>query len=301
MGDVLRTPDERFAGLPDYAFAPHHVDVDGLRIHHLDEGPRDGRPVLLLHGEPSWSYLYRTMLAPLMAAGLRCIAPDLVGFGRSDKPRDRAAHSYAAHVEWMRGVVAALDLHDAVLVGQDWGGLIGLRVLAADGDRFAGVVAANTGLPDGRHDPGAAFRRWREFALTTPVFDCGAVVQMATTTHLADDVVAAYNAPFPDDTYLAGPRSMPALVPTERDADGAAENRAAWDMLRNWERPFVCAFSDGDPITRGADRLFIEQIPGAAGQPHVTIAGAGHFLQEDRGAELAQVVIDLAGRLPSRG
>ena len=296
-GDVLRTPDRRFADLPGYAFEPRYVDVDGLRVHHLDEGPADGRPVLLLHGEPSWSYLYRHLVAPLVGAGLRVIAPDLVGFGRSDKPVDRAAHTYAAHVDWMHTVVRTLDLRNAILVGQDWGGLIGLRVLALDPERFAGVVAANTGLPDGRHDPGKAFHAWREFALTTPDFQCGAVVQMATTTELPAAVVAAYDAPFPEDVYLAGPRTMPALVPTTPDAPGAAENAAAWEVLRRFDRPFLCAFSDRDPITRGADRPFRDQVPGARDQPHTTIAGAGHFLQEDAGAALAAVVVELAGRL----
>ena len=298
---VLRTPDERFNGLDDFGFVPHYADVpsgdgDLLRVHFLDEGPADGPTVLLMHGEPSWSFLYRKMIPVLTGAGLRCIAPDLVGFGRSDKPIDRAAYTYARHVEWMRAALfGALDLRDTTLVGQDWGGLIGLRLLGEHPDRFARAVAANTFLPTGDTDPGPAFAAWREFSQTTPDFTVGRIVNGGCTSELDAGVEAAYDAPFPDDTYKAGARQFPVLVPTRPDDPASDANRAAWRVLERFDRPFLCAFSDQDPITAGADRVLIQRIPGAAGQHHTTIAGAGHFLQEDRGEELARVVVDFVG------
>jgi haloalkane dehalogenase len=290
--DVLRTPDECFTSLPGFPFAPHYLmTADGLRVHVIDEGPRDAGPVLLLHGEPTWSYLYRHMIPPLVAAGHRVVAADLVGFGRSDKPVERTAHSYAAHVQWIADVVRALDLHDTTLVCQDWGGLIGLRVVADEGDRFARVVAANTGLPTGDDHMPRAFFRWRELSQTVQPFAVGSIVNAGWTSDLDDAVIAAYGAPFPDDRYTAGPRQMPMLVPVTPDDPAAAANRAAWEHLEKWSKPFLCAFSDGDPITRGGDEQFRSRIPGCDGQPHTTISGAGHFLQEDRGAELADVVV----------
>lgn len=289
---VVRTPDERFAALPDYPFAPHYVEVDGLRIHYVDEGPRDGQTVLLLHGEPSWSYLYRKLIPIFVAAGYRAIAPDLIGFGRSDKPTQRAAYTYQRHVDWMTGFLAALDLRGVTLVGQDWGGLIGLRLVAEQGERFARVVAANTSLPTGDQRMGEAFDRWRAFALATPRFHAGSIVKGGCLSELPAEVIAAYNAPFPDDRYQAGARQFPALVPTTPDDPAAEANRRAWQALRQWTKPFLCAFSDGDPITHGADVFLRRAIPGAHGQPHTTIIGAGHFLQEDKGVELAQVVVE---------
>lgn len=288
--DVLRTPDDRFRNLPGYPFVPQYVDVDGLRVHYVDEGPPEAAPILLLHGEPSWSYLYRKMIPLLAAAGHRCIAPDLVGFGRSDKPSDRAAYTYQRHVDWMRGVIEALALWDITLVCQDWGGLIGLRLVAEHAERFARVVAANTFLPTGDVPPGAAFLRWREYSQTTPRFHVGGIVRGGCATELPADVIAAYDAPFPDDRYTAGARQFPMLVPSAPDDPAAAANRAAWDVLRRWTKPFLTAFSDLDPVTQGADQLLQRDIPGAQGQPHTTIRGAGHFLQEDKGEELAQVV-----------
>jgi haloalkane dehalogenase len=295
---LLRTPDDRFEGLPGFDFEPRYVEIDGgIRVHHLDEGPADGRPVLLLHGEPSWSYLYRHMVPVLAGAGLRCIVPDLVGFGRSDKPTEQSDHTYQRHVDWMSEVVFdRLDLHDAIFFGQDWGGLIGLRLVAARPDRFAGVVVANTGMPTGDRPPNEAFVNWQTFARETPVFPVGKIVDGGCTTQLAPDVVAAYDAPFPDDAFLAGPRAMPSLVPTSPDDPAHDANVAAWDVLRRFEKPLVCAFSDSDPITKGGERQF-QVVPGAAGQPHTTIEGGGHFLQEDRGPEVARVIVDLAGRL----
>jgi haloalkane dehalogenase len=290
--DVLRTPDERFAALPGYPFAPHYVDVDGVRVHYVDEGPRAAAPVLLLHGEPSWSYLYRKMIPVLTAAGHRCVAPDLVGFGRSDKPARREDYTYQRHVDWMRGVLDALDLRAITLVCQDWGGLIGLRLVAEHPERFARVVAANTFLPTGDRPAGEAFRAWQRYSQETPNFHVGGIVKGGCVTELAPDVIAAYNAPFPDDRYKSGARQFPLLVPTSPDDPAAEPNRRAWEVLRGWRKPFLTAFSDSDPVTQGADRVLQESIPGAAGQPHTTIADGGHFLQEDRGEELARVVVD---------
>ena len=295
--EVLRTPDACFAALPDFPYSPHYVDV-GVRVHYIDEGPRDAAPVLLLHGEPSWSFLYRHMIPALVRAGHRVVAPDLVGFGRSDKPANREDHTYARHVQWMREAISRLDLRDITLLGQDWGGLIGLRLVAADGDRFARVVAANTGLPTGDHPMPEAFHRWQRFSQDVPVFAVGNIVSGGCLRDLSDAEVAAYDAPFPDDTYKAGPRQMPLLVPATPDDPEAQANRDAWRVLEGWRKPFLCAFSDSDPVTRGADLLFQKLIPGCAGQPHTTIMGAGHFLQEDRGPELAQLTIDFLARSP---
>ena len=288
--DILRTPDERFANLPGFPFEPHYVEVDGLRIHYVDEGPREADPVLLLHGEPSWCYLYRKMIPVLAAAGHRAVAPDLVGFGRSDKPAAREDYTYQRHVDWMRGLIEALDLRNATLVGQDWGGLIGLRLVAENEDRFARVVAANTFLPTGDRPPGEAFLGWQRFSQTAPEFHIGRIIQGGTATVLPDDVVAAYDAPFPDDTYKAGARQFPMLVPTKPDDPASDANRKAWEVLRRWQKPFLCAFSDSDPITAGGDRAFQAEVPGTKGQPHTTITGAGHFLQEDKGEDLAAAV-----------
>jgi haloalkane dehalogenase len=295
--DVYRTPDERFANLPGYSFAPNYAEVpsgDGssLRAHYLDEGPPSAPVVLLMHGEPSWSYLYRTMIPVLVDAGLRCVAPDLVGFGRSDKPRARDDYTYQRHVDWMTALVEQLDLRDATFVGQDWGGLIGLRLVTGMPDRFARVVAANTFLPTGDTPPGEAFLAWQQFSQTTPDFPVGRIVNGGCTTDLSEEVVAAYDAPFPADEAKAGARQFPMLVPTAPDDPAANANRAAWEVLRRWDKPFLTAFSDNDAITRGGDRAFQRDVPGCAGQPHTTIEGGGHFLQEDRGEQLAKVVAD---------
>jgi haloalkane dehalogenase len=299
---ALRTPDDRFDGLPDFPFAPHYVDIDdldggALRVHHLDEGPPGGDVVLLLHGEPSWSYLYRHMIPVLVGAGHRVIAPDLVGFGRSDKPSATGDYTYARHVAWMRQVVEdRLDLGDVTLFGQDWGGLIGLRLVAADPDRYARVVIANTGLPTGKGRPSDAFLAWQRYSQTTEDFPVGRIVAGGCTTALAPEVVAAYDAPFPDDRYKAGARIFPTLVPTSPDDPAAPDNEAAWEVLSRFERPFLCAFSDRDPVTKGGDAPFLAKVPGAAGQPHTTVEGAGHFLQEDRGPEVARIIVDLIER-----
>lgn len=266
-------------------------DGGTLRVHYVDEGPRAGSAVLLLHGEPSWSYLYRTMIPAIAAAGYRAIAPDLVGFGRSDKPARREDYTYQRHVDWMRAAVEGLDLRDATLFGQDWGGLIGLRLVAEDPDRFARVVASNTFLPTGDRDPGDAFRAWQRYSQETPDFHAGGIVKGGCVSALGPEVVAAYDAPFPDEEYKAGARQFPMLVPVRPDDPAAEPNRRAWEVLERWEKPFLCAFSDSDPITRGADRVLRQRIPGCAGQPHTPIAGGGHFVQEDCGEELAELVV----------
>ena len=295
--EILRTPEERFTALPHFGFAPHYTDVpDGtggeLRVHHVDEGPSDAPAVLLMHGEPSWCFLYRTMIPVLVGAGLRALAPDLVGFGRSDKPAHRADYTYQRHVDWMAAWLDARDVHDATFVGQDWGGLIGLRLVAEHPDRFARVVAANTSLPTGDRPPGDAFLAWQRFSQETPDFAVGKIVSGGCTTALSPEVIAGYDAPFPDESYKEGARQFPMLVPTSPDDPAAGPNRAAWDVLRTWKKPFLCAFSDQDPITKGADRVLRAEIPGCEGQPHTTIEGGGHFLQEDCGEELARVVVD---------
>lgn len=304
--DALRTPDERFAHLPGYPFLPHYVDVPDpeggtLRVHYVDEGPADAEPVLMLHGEPSWSFLYRKMIPIVVDAGLRAVVPDLVGFGRSDKPAKRSDYTYQRHVDWMRAVVEQLGLTRITLVGQDWGGLVGLRLAAEDDGRFARFVAANTFLPTGDRHPGDAFLAWQKFSQETETFPVGRIVNGGCTTDLPPEVVAAYDAPFPDETYKEGARQFPLLVPTAPDDPAAEPNRRAWEVLRRWDKPFVTAFSDSDPITAGADRVLQSEIPGAGGRPHTTIRGAGHFLQEDRGEELARVIVAFVGSTPGSG
>ncbi|MFP5322871.1 MAG: haloalkane dehalogenase [Acidimicrobiia bacterium] len=295
---TLRTPDERFADLPDWPFEPRYVEVDDgeggtLRVHHVDEGPADAAPILLMHGEPTWSYLYRHVIPPLVEAGHRVVAPDLVGMGRSDKPAEKADHTYARHVEWMRqALLDRLDLRDITYFGQDWGGLIGLRLVAADPDRYARVVIGNTGLPTGHGQPTEAFLAWQRFSQETEQFPVGRIIDGGCVRALDEAEIAAYDAPFPDDTYTAGVRIMPTLVPTSWDDPGAVDNRAAWEVLERFDEPFLLCFSDSDPVTKGGDKPFRERIPGAQGQPHTTVEGGGHFLQEDKGPELAQLILD---------
>lgn len=301
--EIVRTPDERFVDLPDFPFVPRYAEVptldpadpDGatLRVAYLDEGPADAAPVLLMHGEPSWSFLYRHMIPVLVGRGHRVIAPDLVGFGRSDKPTSTSDYTYARHVAWMEDLlVRQLDLTDVTFFGQDWGGLVGLRVVAANPERFARLVVGNTGLPDGTGRITDAFLDWQRFSQETEVFPVGLIINGGTASDLTEDVVAGYDAPFPDDTYLAGARIFPTLVPTTPDDPGGLANAEAWKVLERFDRPVLCAFSDKDAITKGGDKPFRERIPGAAGQPHTTIEGGGHFLQEDKGPELATVIAD---------
>lgn len=301
---VLRTPDSRFTALPDFPYAPQYVEVDDgecgrLRVAYLDEGPRDGETVLLLHGEPSWSFLYRTMVPVLTGAGLRVVAPDLVGFGRSDKPSERSDYTYARHVAWMRqALLQVLGLRDVTFFGQDWGGLVGLRLVAENPDRFARIVVANTGLPTGDQPMSDAFLAWQRYSQETPELAVGRIVSGGCASPLAPEVLAAYDAPFPDDSYKAGARVFPTLVPTRPDDPAAEANRAAWAVLSRWHGPLLTAFSDGDAITRCGERVFHKLVPGAAGRDHTTLAGGGHFLQEDVGPQLAQAIVDLVQATP---
>jgi len=310
---ILRTPEDRFENLPDYDFSPNYLEIDGLRIHYVDEGPKKAPPILLMHGEPSWSYLYRKMIPPLVESGYRTIAPDLMGFGKSDKPSRIKDYSYQRHVDIMVGFVKYLNLQNITLFCQDWGGLIGLRVVGENPERFDRIVAANTGLPSAKgikakigyplfklqikrlgtvtpkqFQENPNFMSWVAFSQTVPELPIGSLVQSSTVTNLSPEVVKAYDAPFPDASYKAGARIFPYLVPSQ-----LSENRKVWDnVLTKWKKPFLTAFSDNDPITKGGERYFQKMIPGAQNREHVTIKGAGHFLQEDKGEELAQVILD---------
>ncbi len=328
----LRTPDARFANLPDYNYEPHYVnvaDTEGgeLRIHYLDEGPDDGQLIVCLHGQPSWSYLYRKMVPLFVASGHRVIVPDLVGFGRSDKPSERTDYTYERHVSWIKGLFEKLDLQQVTLVCQDWGGLIGLRVAAENPDRFARIVVANTGLPDAQgvsedqvasiaatmrahydslevaanaadmsaamasDSTGMGFLHWVKFCAESDGFIPGDVLSVSTGGQLSDAEVAAYNAPFPDESFMCGARQFPSLVPISPDDPAIAANRAAWQVLEGWSKPFLVAFSDSDPVTAGGDVRFRASVPGAQGQKHVTLKGAGHFLQEQVPGQLVNAVI----------
>jgi haloalkane dehalogenase len=292
---VLRTPEERFSGLPDFPYTPRYTEVkdrisgDSLRIAAIDEGSRDGALVLLLHGEPTWSFLYRKIIAGLVAKGRRAIAPDLVGFGRSDKPAAREDYTYERHVAWMSDWLLANGLRDITLFCQDWGGLIGLRLVAAMPERFARVVAANTFLPTGQ---GAtpAFDAWLQFSQSVPVFPTPMIVNGGSVRELSEAERNAYEAPYPDETFKAGARQLPALVPVKPEMASVAENIEAWKALERFEKPFLTAFGDQDPITRGADERLQARIPGCKGQRHTTIANAGHFLQEDQPEAIIEVI-----------
>ena len=295
---VLRTPDSAFADIDDFPFAPHYLEItdpdDGtkLRVHYVDEGPRDAPIVLMMHGEPSWCYLYRHMIAPVVAAGYRVIAPDLIGFGKSDKPSKKTDYSYARHVGWMRQWVEALDLTNMTLACQDWGSLIGLRLVADMPDRFSAVVLSNGGLPEGGPAP-RAFAIWRAFATWSPIFRIGSIVNMGVKRALSAAEIAAYNAPFPDSSYKAGARIFPSFVPFENNV-AVPDQKRAWKVFDQWDKPFLCCFSDGDPVTRGGESRFMGRVPGTAGQPHRTLKG-GHFVQEDDPQGFVQAILEVAG------
>ncbi|HWU68582.1 MAG TPA: haloalkane dehalogenase [Stenotrophobium sp.] len=284
---ILRTPDERFENLPDYPFAPHYRMLGELRMHYLDEGPRDAAPILLLHGEPSWSYLYRKMIPPLVAAGHRVLAPDLIGFGKSDKPAAMRDYSYQRHVDWLGAWIAALDLQDITLFCQDWGSLLGLRIAAEQEQRFSRIMVANGFLPTARQGVSKGFRLWRAFARYSPLFPIGRIVNSGCVTKLSAPEIAAYDAPFPSARYKAGARAFPRIVPTSENDPAVPANRLAWDKLGQWQKPFLCVFGKNDPVLGHADKPLIAHVPGARGQPHDRIWG-GHFVQEDRGDELAR-------------
>jgi haloalkane dehalogenase len=298
---ILRTPDDSFKNLPGYAFKTNYMEIPGgegkkLRVHYVDEGPADAQPVLLMHGEPTWSYLYRKMIPVIIDAGYRAIAPDLVGFGRSDKPAHKREYTYQRHVDWMQSWLDTMHLQRVTLVCQDWGGLIGLRLVAQNPDQFSRVVAANTGLPTGDVPMPDAFLSWRKYSVEVQDFNVGAIVAMGCKSPLTDDVIAAYNAPFPDDAYKEGARIFPSLVPITPDDPGAQANQEAWKVLSKFEKPFVTMFSDSDPITRGGERILQGRIPGAKDQPHTIIKGGGHFLQEDCGIEFARLIVNFISR-----
>ena len=329
--EIRRTPDERFAKLPDYPFTPHYLDVSDserseLRIHYLDEGPADGDLVVLLHGQPTWSYLYRHMIPPLVDAGFRVIAPDLVGFGRSDKPTRVEDYSYARHVAWMSEWLVKLDIREATLFCQDWGSLIGLRLLASFPDRFSQVVLSNGGLPTGmvpaeyveflkeaytslpvvqaedlndrfRDESGIpGFLYWRKFCAETPDLQIGSLMEVVAKRPLSAAEIAAYDAPFPDQSYLSGARRFPSLVPLFPDEPEVEENKSAWEVLRSFDKPFMLAFSDDDPVTAGGDRIFLEEVPGCNGVAHRTVEDAGHFVQEDQPEQCLKAILDITGR-----
>lgn len=324
MSEILRTPDNRFVNLPEFEYAPHYIEISGLRVHYVDEGKNNKQLILLMHGEPSWSYLYRKMIPILLEAKHRVLAPDLIGFGRSDKLAKKKDYSYQQQVDIFTEYIRRLNLTNITLFCQDWGGLIGLRVVANDPDRFARIIASNTGLPDATgsqaemllkafndlvkaqgnisledvmdinstEESQLPFIQWVAYCQTSPEFPIGNIIQRSTRTNLPDDVLTAYEAPFPDDSYKEGARIMPSLVVTQLQ-----ENYKAWeDIFTKWEKPFLTAFSDSDPITRGGEKGFQTRIPGAEGQAHVIIKNAGHFLQEDKGEELAEVVVNFIDR-----
>ena len=299
----LRTPDSCFKGLLGYSFEPHYINVDDfeggeLRMHYLDEGNRDGEVILMLHGEPSWSYLYRNMISPLTEQGYRVIAPDLIGFGRSDKPTERGDYTFQRHLDWIRNILTQLSLSQVTLVCQDWGGLLGLRLVAEHPEMFARVLAANTMLPTGDHPPGEAFMKWRVFSQEVPEFPVAGIIKGATVTELSADVLDAYNAPFPTEDHKAGVRQFPLLVPISTDDPQTDANRQAWQMLQQFKKPFITAFSDSDPVTAGGDKIMQKLIPGTQGQSHTTITQGGHFLQEDQPVQLAKVLLQFINDNP---
>ncbi|PZQ24408.1 MAG: haloalkane dehalogenase [Sphingopyxis macrogoltabida] len=289
---IYHTPDERFSGLPDWPYPPVYTEIaGGLRVHYVDEGAADAQPVLMLHGEPTWGYLYRKMIGPLVAAGFRAVVPDLIGFGRSDKPLAASDYSYAAQVAWMRAWIEALDLRDMILACQDWGSLIGLRLVAEMPDRFAGVALSNGGLPEGQPAP-RAFAIWRAFSRFSPVFPIGRIVNAGAKRSLTPDEIAAYDAPFPTRASKVAARVFPSFVPLG-DNVAVPDQKRAWAALEAFDKPFLCCFSDGDPITRGGDALFTERVPGARSMAHRTLRG-GHFVQENDPAGFVAAIRDVA-------
>ena len=288
---LLRTPDERFENIPDFPFEPHYIEIDDIRIHYVDEGSNDEEVILLMHGEPSWSFLYRHMIPPLIEAGFRVVAPDLVGFGRSDKPTEQSDHTYAKHVLWMTKWMELLDLQNITLFCQDWGSLIGLRMAIENQDRFKRIVLSNGGLTTGEGEMPDAFLNWREFSRSTPALPIKMILQAATTTKLSREILKAYDAPFPDESFKAGARILPSLVPISPDDPEHNTNKRAQEQFKQWNKPFLTAFSDSDPITGGGDEMWKENCPGAQGQNHTTIKDAGHMVQEDKGPEVAEVII----------
>lgn len=291
MKKIIRTPENRFDNLPDYDFESNYLNVEqDLRLHYLDEGNINDPIVLLLHGEPSWSYLYRKMIPTLVENNFRAIAPDLIGFGKSDKLIDKKDYSYQKHIDWLKIFIQELNLTNILLFCQDWGGLLGLRLITEMNDHFSMVVASNTFLPTGDRPAPESFLKWRAYSQYSPGFDIGKVINMGTVQELAEDVIAAYNAPFPSEDYKAGARIFPTLVPIKQGDPEAIKNREAWNRLMQWKKPFLTIFGDKDDIMTGAEKIFQKLIPGTKGQDH-TMLSAGHFIQEEKGEELAKLVV----------
>lgn len=289
--DFVRTPDDRFTDLPDFPYSPKYVEVAGLRMAWLDEGPADGPTMLLLHGEPTWSYLYRRMIPPLVEAGYRCVAPDLIGFGRSDKPTDPGAYTYANYLAWMTEFMDLAELDDITLFAQDWGGLIGLRLVTAQPDRFVKVAVGNTGLPIGT-GAGPGFDAWLDFSQKIDFTATGQLMQRSVVAReLSDGELAAYEAPFPDASYTVGARVFPTLVPITPEHPQVEENKEAWKVLEAWEKPFLTLWGTDDPVLGHLAAWFIDRVPGAAGQPHQELSPGGHFIQDDRGEDIAAALI----------
>ncbi len=289
--DVLRTPEERFANLPDFPYTPHYTEIGGLRVAHIDEGPKDGPVVLLMHGEPAWSFLYRKMIPILAGAGFRVLVPDQVGFGRTDKPTRAADYTYEHHVQWMSAWLESQNVHNITLFCQDWGSLIGLRMVAEMPDRFARIALSNGGLPTGKEKIPRAFHIWRAFAMYSPWFPIGKIVRTGCAQGLDDAAVAAYDAPYPNRHYKVGARVFPTLVPIDPSNPARPANERAWELFKAWQKPFITLFSTRDPVTKGGQVAWQHKVPGAAGQNHTQIRGAGHFIQEDKGEEVARALM----------
>lgn len=301
--EALRTPDDCFNNLPGYDFEPNYVEIDDteggqLRMHYIDEGPKDGEVIWMQHGEPSWAYLYRKMIRPLAEAGYRVIVPDLIGFGRSDKPTQRHDYTYQRHLDWVKALLDQLNLNDITLICQDWGGLLGLRLVGEQPERFARVVASNTMLPTGDHPPGEAFFKWKAYSQEVDVFPAAGIIKGGTVLPFSEAVYAAYNAPYPEERYKAGAREFPALVPVTPDNPASEANRQAWKSLMQFTKPFLCAFSDSDPVTAGGDVIMKKLIPGTNNQEHTTIEQGGHFVQEDQGERFAEIILTFLTRNP---
>ena len=295
--EILRTPDERFENLKDWPYeAKYHIvnsEYGDIRVHYIDEGSENTDTVLMIHGEPSWGYLYRNMVTPLVENGKRIVVPDLPGFGKSDKLSLRDGYTYEKYVKWMSDWLVDLDFTNITLFGQDWGGLIGLRLVTAYPDRFSKIVAANTFLPTGDYDPGEAFLKWKEYSQTVEDFHVGGIIKGGTVRDITQDIIEAYNAPFPDDTYKEAARQFPTLVPVTPDDPSSQVNRDAWKKLKEWDKPFLCAFSDSDPVMAGVDKTFIKLVPGTKDMPHTTIEKAGHFLQEDNPEDCTKAILSI--------
>ena len=295
--EILRTPNEKFENLKDWPYEAKYYVINSeygdIRVHYIDEGSENIDTVLLIHGEPSWGYLYRHMVNPLVEKGKRVLVPDLPGFGKSDKLSLRDGYTYEKYVKWMSDWLVNLDFTNITLFGQDWGGLIGLRLATAYPDRFSKIIAANTFLPTGDYDPGEAFLKWKEYSQTVEDFHVGGIIKGGTVRDISQDIIEAYNAPFPDDTYKEAARQFPTLVPVTPDDPSSQVNRDAWEKLKEWDKPFLCAFSDSDPVMAGVDKAFIKLVPGTKDMPHTTIERAGHFLQEDNPEDCVKAILSI--------